>query len=95
MKRAAALSYYAARSGDLIIVPQENWMLSASSATTHGTLYTYDQRVPVLFYGPGAPAGIRETAATPADIAPTLAALAGVTFDRTDGNALLTAAPRK
>ncbi|MEO7407371.1 MAG: alkaline phosphatase family protein [Vicinamibacterales bacterium] len=95
VKRAIALSYYGARSGDLIIVPQENWLLSASSATTHGTLYTYDQRVPVLFYGPGAPGGIRETAATPADIAPTLAALAGVRFDRTDGNALLAAAPRK
>jgi arylsulfatase A-like enzyme len=95
VKRAIALGYYPPRSGDLIIVPQEHWMLSASSATTHGTLYQYDQRVPVVFYGAGVPAGIREAAATPADIAPTLAALAGVSFDRTDGNPLLAAFPHK
>ena len=91
IKRAAALSYYPGRSGDVIIVPKENWMLSASSATTHGTLYRYDQRVPVLFYGAGVPAGVHDEPATPADIAPTLAALAGVKFDRLDGAPLLTA----
>ena len=95
VRRAAALSYHASRSGDLIIVPRENWMLSASSATTHGTLYRYDQRVPVLFYGAGVPAGLRDGTATPADIAPTLAALAGVRFDRTDGNPLLTRSASK
>ncbi|HXG54367.1 MAG TPA: alkaline phosphatase family protein, partial [Vicinamibacterales bacterium] len=66
VKRAAALSHYPARSGDLIIVPKENWLLSTSAATTHGTLYPYDQRVPVVFFGPGVPAGIRDDAATPA-----------------------------
>ena len=90
VKRAAALSYHRGRSGDVIIVPKENWMLSASSATTHGTLYRYDQRVPVLFYGAGVRAGLHDQPATPADIAPTLAALAGVKFDRTDGRPLLT-----
>jgi len=91
VKRAAALSYYPGRSGDLVIVPKENWMLSASSATTHGTLYRYDQRVPVLFYGSGVPAGVHHDPATPADIAPTLAGLAGVKFDRMDGTPLLAA----
>ncbi|MEO6213912.1 MAG: alkaline phosphatase family protein [Vicinamibacterales bacterium] len=89
VKRAAALSYYPARSGDLIIVPKENWMLSAGDATTHGTLHRYDQRVPIVFYGPGVPAGLRDGAATPADIAPTLAALAGVRFDSPDGRVLV------
>src|SRR3954465_4484714 len=31
LKRAAALNYYAGRSGDLIIVPRENWILSTSA----------------------------------------------------------------
>nr|MBA3296242.1 alkaline phosphatase family protein [Acidobacteriota bacterium] len=90
VKRAAALSHYPARSGDLIIVPKEHWMLSTSSATTHGTLYAYDQRVPIIFYGPGVPAGTRDDAATPADIAPTLAVLAGVRFEAPDGKPLVT-----
>lgn len=89
VKRAAALSHHPGRSGDLIIVPREGWMLSSSSAATHGTLYWYDQRVPVIFYGPGVSGGRREVAATPADIAPTLGALAGVPFAAHDGRPLV------
>lgn len=85
--RAAALSHYPARSGDLIVVPRENWLLS-TAATTHGTLHAYDQRVPVIFFGRGVRGGARQEAATPADIAPTLAALAGVPFTTPDGRAL-------
>ncbi|HJR59174.1 MAG TPA: alkaline phosphatase family protein [Vicinamibacterales bacterium] len=88
VKRAAALSYYAPRSGDLIVVPKENWLLS-TAATTHGTLYTYDQRVPVVFFGAGVRPGVHDGPATPADIAPTLAALARAPFDATDGVVLL------
>jgi hypothetical protein len=93
VKRAAALSYYAPRSGDFLIVPKRHWMLSTSSATTHGTLYPYDQRVPVILYGRGVPAGPRSDAATPADLAPSLAVLAGVSsFAPLDGRALVTPA---
>jgi hypothetical protein len=87
VKRAAALSYHKGRSGDIIIVPRENWLLS-SAATTHGTHHAYDQRVPVIFYGAGVRAGEYAGAATPADLAPTLAALARVRIDRADGRAL-------
>ena len=40
VKRAAALSHHHERSGDIIIVPRENWLLS-TSATTHGTHHPY------------------------------------------------------
>ena len=50
--RAAALSYHPARSGDVIIVPREYWLLSAS-ATTHGTHQAYDQQGPVTGSAPG------------------------------------------
>lgn len=86
LKRAAALNYYPGRSGDVIIVPKENWILS-TSATTHGTLYPYDQHVPVIFYGPGVRQQKFDDAATPADIAPSLAALAGISFRTSDGRA--------
>jgi hypothetical protein len=88
IKRAAALSYYAPRSGDLIVVPGENWILS-TAATTHGTFYSYDQRVPVIFFGAGVPPGMHDEPATPADIAPTLAGLAHTPFAATDGVRLL------
>jgi predicted AlkP superfamily pyrophosphatase or phosphodiesterase len=88
VKRAAALNFYGPRSGDLIIVPERNWLLS-TAATTHGTLYPYDQRVPVIFFGAGVKPGVYDTPATPADIAPTLAALAGAPFAATDGRPLL------
>ncbi|HEU4936042.1 MAG TPA: alkaline phosphatase family protein [Vicinamibacterales bacterium] len=85
LKRAAALNYYPGRSGDVIIVPRENWILS-TSATTHGTLYPYDQHVPVIFYGAGVKKGRFAVDASPADIAPTLGALAGISFRTTDGH---------
>ena len=88
VRRAAALSYHAPRSGDLIVVPELNWLLSTAAAT-HGTQHPYDQRVPVIFFGAGVPAGIQNGPATPADIAPTLAALANARFKATDGTVLI------
>ncbi|MCA1650031.1 MAG: hypothetical protein LC753_07000 [Acidobacteria bacterium] len=85
--RAAALGYHPARSGDVIIVPREKWLLSPS-ATTHGTHQAYDQRVPVIIFGPGVKAGAYKQPATPADIAPTLAFLARVPIGPTDGRIL-------
>jgi predicted AlkP superfamily pyrophosphatase or phosphodiesterase len=90
VKRAAALSHLADRSGDIVIAPREHWILS-TAATTHGTHHWYDQRVPVIFYGAGVRPGTYEAAATPADVAPTLAALARVRFDRLDGRVLANA----
>ena len=90
VKRAAALSYHEGRSGDLIIVPKEKWIFS-SSATTHGTLYPYDQRVPIIFFGAGTRPGRLSTAATPADIVPTLAAMTKVPIAETDGQVLRSA----
>ena len=84
-KRAAALNYFRGRSGDIIIVPREDWILS-TSATTHGTLYPYDQHVPVILYGAGVKKGRFDAESTPADIAPSLGALAGITFRTTDGH---------
>ena len=87
VKRAAALSYHADRSGDVIIVPRENWLLT-SSAASHGTLYSYDQRVPVILYGAGIRKGVYKAQVTPADVAPSLAALAGIHMTGTDGHPL-------
>ena len=93
--RAAALSYYPGRSGDLIVVPKPYWFFVLASeelppgpAATHGTAYAYDARVPLILMGRGIKPGEYLVPATPADIAPTLAFLCGITLARTDGRVL-------
>ncbi len=82
--RAIAAGYHPARSGDLLLVPRAYWITSGAIAT-HGTAYHYDSRVPLIFYGAQVKPGAYAGPASPADIAPTFAHLAGVTLPRPDG----------
>ena len=93
--RAALLSYYPGRSGDLIVMPKPYWFFVTAdgspqpgSATSHGTMYGYDQQVPLILFGKGIRPGEYTRPATPADIAPTLAYLCGVTLAHADGDVL-------
>ncbi len=92
-KRAAMLSYVPGRSADLVLIPKQYWM-AAAGGTTHGTPYAYDQRVPVVLMGFGIQPGRYLTTATPADIAPTFALLAGITLPRAEGRPLTEAVVR-
>jgi predicted AlkP superfamily pyrophosphatase or phosphodiesterase len=68
-----------ARSGDVWVITLPFYFFSEGSlATTHGSPYNYDTHVPVIFYGAGVQAGRFNGPASPADIAPTLAAILGV-----------------
>ena len=84
--RAAALSYFPGRSGDIIYTTKPGWMISAAG-TTHGSGNPDDQRVPVMFVGAGIKPGKYQDAATPADLAPTLAAITGLSM-AAEGHAL-------
>lgn len=75
VSKSVSNGFFPARNGNLIVVPQPFYLLASTDATTHGTPYSYDTHVPVLFYGAGVAAGSFFTASSPADIAPTLAAL--------------------
>jgi predicted AlkP superfamily pyrophosphatase or phosphodiesterase len=77
--RAAALSYFPGRSGDLVIATKPGWMFYPDG-TTHGSASLDDQRVPILFYGRGVKRGVYQERATPADVTPTLAAISGLTM---------------
>jgi hypothetical protein len=88
--RAAALGYFPDRSGDLLVVLKENWIL-AGAGTTHGSAYAYDQRVPVILYGAGIRRGIHQEAVTPADIAPTFASMIDLRLPSPDGQVLKSA----
>jgi predicted AlkP superfamily pyrophosphatase or phosphodiesterase len=87
LQRAAALSYVPGRSGDLILAPKRGWEFIGAGAT-HGTANPDDQRVPVVLMGAGIRRGRFKQAATPADIAPTLASLAGVLLPHAEGRVL-------
>jgi predicted AlkP superfamily pyrophosphatase or phosphodiesterase len=87
VERAAALSYFPGRSGDLIIAPKPGWMY-ATAGTTHGTSNPDDQRVPIFFMGHGIEHGEYSDAITPADIAPTLAELIGIDMPKAEGHVL-------
>ena len=88
--RAVSLSYYPGRSGDLIVVPRPYWVPS-NPATMHGTFHQYDRRVPVILFGNGIRQGEYFQPASPADIAPTLAFLCGITLAQPDGRVLVEA----
>jgi predicted AlkP superfamily pyrophosphatase or phosphodiesterase len=84
--RAAALSYFPGRSGDIVFATKPGWMISGAG-TTHGSANADDQRVPVLFYGRGIKPGKYQDVATPADVTPTLAAISGLAM-KAEGHAL-------
>ncbi|MEZ5283424.1 MAG: alkaline phosphatase family protein [Vicinamibacterales bacterium] len=94
--RAAALSHMAGRSGQLVVLPKDYWVVSGPGAggTTHGTHHAYDQRVPLVFFGAGIKPGRYQDASTPADLAPTLASTIGLPMPGTDGHAQTSALAR-
>ena len=95
LRRAMAASYFPGRSGDLFIVPKAYWLMDSTPlgkardyGTDHGTPWNYDQHVPLLLMGYGIQPGQYHGNVTPADIAPTLASLCGVTLAPRDGRVL-------
>ena len=84
------------------MIQKPYWLLESSAAdakspsgTSHGTPYYYDQRVPILLMGFGIQPGEYFQPATPADIAPTLGALTGVTLATRDGRVLAEALKKR
>ncbi|MCU1275287.1 MAG: type phosphodiesterase/nucleotide pyrophosphatase [Bryobacterales bacterium] len=69
--------FYVRRSADVFILLEPYWMFSAHG-TTHGTTFSYDAHVPVIFMGSGIKAGRFDQSIAVNDIAPTLATLLGV-----------------
>ncbi len=76
---AVKKGYYWGRSGELIVVPKPGYIfLSDPNGTTHGSPYSYDSHVPLILAGPAFLAGTYGQSASPADIAPTIAAVLGI-----------------
>ncbi|MCX6229807.1 MAG: hypothetical protein NTV75_11675 [Bacteroidia bacterium] len=71
--------FYRKRSGDLAILLEPAWLEELSTTgTTHGSTYTYDTHIPLLWYGAQIKPGYTSAAIDITDIAPTIAALLNI-----------------
>jgi predicted AlkP superfamily pyrophosphatase or phosphodiesterase len=74
-------SYYPGRSGDFLVVLKKDITPIADTShvvATHGSLWDYDRRVPILFWRPGGNGTTVEQAVDTVDIMPTVAAQIGL-----------------
>tara|TARA_B110000503_G_scaffold98123_1_gene147118 strand:+ start:493 stop:2139 length:1647 start_codon:yes stop_codon:yes gene_type:complete len=67
-------------SGDVLFTLQPGVIVYGPKGTTHGSGYTYDTHVPLLFYGNGIQQGRSYESTSVTDIAPTISALLGISF---------------
>lgn len=66
------MGYNHKASGDILIVLEPAWLTGGDTGTSHGTGYTYDTNIPMLFYGWKVPAGESSRPTSITDITPTL-----------------------
>jgi hypothetical protein len=74
-------NYHGYRSGDIYIIQEPYWFLFDKGPVTamHGSPWRYDTHVPIIFMGPGIQPQTVYRRVHPVDIAPTIAAVVGMT----------------
>jgi predicted AlkP superfamily pyrophosphatase or phosphodiesterase len=81
MKGMAIRGFHPKRSGDVVMVLEPGWYPAGRvQGTTHGSAYTYDTHVPIIFYGNGIKKGSSVRYHTITDIAPTVSVLLNIKF---------------
>src|ERR1700756_265881 len=79
-----ARAYFPGRTGQLLIVPREgDFITRADVPYVHGSPWTYDVAIPLMFAGPAFRTGTYSIPAVQQDVAPTLAAALGVQMPAT------------
>ncbi len=79
LSEAVKKNYFWGRSGELVVFPKPNYIfISELNGTTHGSPYGYDTHVPLILYGTTVTGGRYGKDSSPADIAPTIAAVLGI-----------------
>jgi hypothetical protein len=73
-------SFHPQRSGDVMLSYRPEYVedFGQRRGISYGSLYNYDARVPLCFYGPQFRAGVFDGGVTAVDVAPTLARVLGV-----------------
>ncbi len=73
--------FFPSRSADILVQFQPGWLSwYYKTGTSHGTAYTYDTHVPLIFYGPGILQGATSLPVNISDIAPTISTLLNIEF---------------
>ena len=74
--------YNQKRSGDVIVSLQTGWLKShwETGGTTHGSSYSYDTHVPLIFWGGNIPQGKTDRKVNIRDIAPTVSTILGIAY---------------
>src|SRR6201984_2996852 len=70
-----ARAYFPGRTGQLLIVPREGDFITRPDpgvAYMHGSPWSYDVEIPLMFVGPAVKTGVYATPAVQQDVAPTL-----------------------
>ncbi len=81
---AVQAGFYPGRSPDVILVPEPYFMFGGKTlsqfagGTTHGTPYSYDNHVPLIFLGSGIKQGYYDSRVHVIDVAPTLARILAI-----------------
>ena len=86
----AQRGYNQRRSGDIFIIMEPGWMTYIRQGTTHGSSYSYDTHVPLIWYGASIQSGKSYRRANIIDIAPTLSAILEVTLPNGSAGRILT-----
>jgi predicted AlkP superfamily pyrophosphatase or phosphodiesterase len=74
-------SFFSQRSGHVVFSLKPFYLFSSGKfGTSHGSPYSYDTHVPLILMGRGFRPGTYTSAASPADVVPTLSALHGIEF---------------
>ena len=77
---AIAKGYDATQDGDLVILDKPGYIEYGATGTSHGTPYSYDTHVPLLFYGWNIKKGENHDHKEITQLAPTLSQLLKITF---------------
>ncbi|MEO5603482.1 MAG: alkaline phosphatase PafA [Cyclobacteriaceae bacterium] len=73
--------FHPKRSGDVALVLEPGWYPATKMpGTTHGSPYSYDTHVPIIFYGKGVKKGYSVNYHSITDIAPTVSILLNIKF---------------
>jgi predicted AlkP superfamily pyrophosphatase or phosphodiesterase len=80
LKSMVARGFSLKRSGDVVYTFEPGWMPKRSGGSDHGSQYSYDTHVPVIFFGNGIKPGFSDQLHSVTDIAPTLSVLLKIKF---------------
>jgi hypothetical protein len=84
------LGYNHKSSGDLLLILEPGWLTGGARGTSHGTGFSYDTNVPILFFGWGVKHGSSSRHVSITDIAPTLSMMLDIRLPNgSNGNPIL------